>query len=152
VYGKSCHLPVEIEHRAGWAIRTLYFDSKIAGEKRSLDLNELDELRIDAYENARLYKERTKKWHDKCIVRKTFEKGDRVLLFNSRLRLFPGKLRSRWSGPYTVDTAFPYGAVKLLNTDGSTFTVNGQRLKHYFPDIMNETRENFTLDNLPSQD
>ncbi|KAE9622357.1 DDE-type integrase/transposase/recombinase, partial [Parasedimentitalea maritima] len=65
VYGKSCHLLVELEHRAYWAVKWLNFDIKEAGEKRLLDINEVEEIRMNAYENARIYKERTKKWHDK---------------------------------------------------------------------------------------
>ena len=77
-------------------------DSKVAGEMQMLQLSEFDEFCNEAYENARIYKEKTKSWHDKHIIRKEFEVGQRVLLFNSRLKLFPGKLKSRWLGPYTV--------------------------------------------------
>ena len=65
VYGKACHLPVELEHRAYWATRMLNIDIKIAGEKRMLQLSELDEFLNEAYEKARIYKEKTKAWHDK---------------------------------------------------------------------------------------
>ena len=77
-------------------------DSKMAGEKLMLQLSELQEFYIEAYENAKIYKEKTKAWHDKHIARKEFEAGQRVLLFNSRLKLFPGKLKSRWTGPFTM--------------------------------------------------
>jgi len=84
---------------------------------------------MDAYENARIYKERTKTWHDKHIVKKDFKSGDLVLLFNSRLKLFPGKLRSRWSGPFQVRKVYPYAAIEIFSEKTGPFIVNGQRLK-----------------------
>ncbi|KAL0375433.1 UNVERIFIED_CONTAM: hypothetical protein Sradi_3459000 [Sesamum radiatum] len=99
-----------------WAYRTA-FKTPI-GQQRKLQLNELDEIRHHAYENARIFKERTKAWHDARIRPKDFSDGDKVLLFNSRLKLFPGKFRSKWSGPYTVTTVFPHGAVELLGEQG----------------------------------
>ncbi|KAG7527881.1 Ribonuclease H-like superfamily [Arabidopsis thaliana x Arabidopsis arenosa] len=97
LYGKSCHLPVEVEYKAIWATKLLNLDIKEAQEKRSVDLHELEEIRLEAYESSKVYKERTKAFHDKKISPKDFKAGDQVLLFNSRLKLFPGKLKSRRS-------------------------------------------------------
>ncbi|XP_073153674.1 uncharacterized protein [Henckelia pumila] len=122
---------VELEHRAYWAVKKLNFDMKAAREERLLQLHEIEEFRNHSYENVKLYKEQTKKWHDKILLKREFKPGQHVLLFNSRLRLFLGKLKSRWSGPFTV-VKVPYVAIELRCQDGQTFQVNGQRLKHYF--------------------
>ena len=100
VYDKTCHFPVEIEFMSYWAIKRWNMDLQSAGIKRQIQLAELDEWREKAYHSSKIYKERTKRWHDKRIKIKQFKAGDKVLLFNSHIRLFGhGKLRSKWEGP-----------------------------------------------------
>ncbi|GJY36297.1 reverse transcriptase domain-containing protein [Tanacetum coccineum] len=99
---------------------------------KKVQLNELNELRDHAYENSLIYKEKTKRIHDAKIKNRVFNVGDQVLLFNSRLKIFSGKLKSRWSRPFTVVQVFPYGTVELSQNSRPNFKVNGHRLKHYF--------------------
>ena len=120
VYGKACHLLVEIEYKAWWAI--------------NLDMGRasLEELRNDAYFNSKIVKDRLKKRHVQLIARKNFKLGDQVLLYDSKLHLFLGKLKSRWIGPFIIHQVYLNGSMDLLNSkDNRVFKVNGQRLKPY---------------------
>ena len=100
--------------------------------KRFLDLNELEKLRNHPYLNSKIATEKSKKWKDQMVARKNFQHGDKVLLYDSKLHIFPGKLKSRWIGPFTVRQVYPSGAVELLNSnERQTFKVTGHRLKPY---------------------
>ena len=132
VYGKACHLPVEIEYKAWWAVKKLNLDMGRACLKRLLDINELKELRNDAYFNSKIAKDKLKKLHDHLIARKNFKQGDQVLLYDSKLHIFPGKLKLRWTGPFTIQEVYLNGSIDLLNSkDNRMFKVNEQRLKPY---------------------
>ncbi|XP_027368223.1 uncharacterized protein LOC113874199 [Abrus precatorius] len=121
-----------------------------ASEKRLIQVNEHDEMRLNAYENARIYKERTKTYHDKNIVHRSFEPSQLVLLFNSKLRLFPGKLKSRWSGPFMVKEVSLFGSIEVQEPElGRTFKVNGQRLKLYLGGGVDRQRSCISLSSPP---
>jgi hypothetical protein len=132
IYGKACYLPVKLEYKVLWAIKQCNLDYDATRITRKLQLQELEEIQNDTYENATIYKEKTKSLHDRMITRKDFYVGDKVLLYHSRLKLFPGKLHSRWIGPFVVSNVFSYGAVESTSIEtNKVLKVNGHQLKTF---------------------
>ena len=119
IQGVVGHTEIELGYELSWL-------------KRMLDIDELEELRNDAYFNSKIAKDRQKKWHDQLITQKTFNQGDQVLLYDPKLHLFLSKLKSRWTSPFIIHQAYLNGSVDLLNLKGKKiFKVNGQRVKPY---------------------
>ncbi|XP_059284721.1 uncharacterized protein LOC132038016 [Lycium ferocissimum] len=95
VFGKACHFPVDLKHKAMWVLKKLNLGWEEATKLQLFQLNEMDEFWYQGYESAYLYKKKMKHYHDKNILKRDFQPNDEVLLFNSRLNLFPSKLRSK---------------------------------------------------------
>ncbi|XP_017413126.2 uncharacterized protein LOC108324700 [Vigna angularis] len=120
-----------------------------AGKERKLQLQELEEIRLTAYENSKFYKEKTKKFHDqKLVTKKDFNIGQKVLLYKSRIGPMSGKLLSKWEGPFIVTQVFPYGAVEIKEESSDRiFKVNGHRLRIFNEnqDMLNKTMDGVNL-------
>jgi len=125
VFCKSCHLPLEIEHYAYWEVKSCNMTFDEAGMERKLHLQELEEILLKVYENSKIYKEKVKSFHDSRILRKEFHIGQKVLLFNSHLKLITSKLRSRCDEPFVITNVFSHGAVEIKNeVIGKVFKVS----------------------------
>ena len=142
IFGKAYYLPLGIEHRACWAVKNCNFDLSQAGLHKKFQLQELEEIQLEAYENSCLYKERTKFIHDKMLLWKEFSIGHKVFLYNSLLKLFFGKLHFRWFGPFIVTKIFPYGTLQIVEPGTNrVFTVNGLCLKPFHEETLFEIIE-----------
>jgi len=132
VFGKPCHLLVEVEHKVYWAIRRINENINEVGLNRKFQINEFEEIRNKAFENAKVSKLNMKKLHDKHINRKILQIGQRVLLYDSKLHIFLGKLKSRWIRPFKIHSISSHKVFEIKNLElAQIFKVNGHRLKPY---------------------
>ena len=112
-----------------------------------MQLNELDEFKLTTYENAKIYEEKTKRWHDARIRQRTFQVGEKVLVYNSHLHLFLRQLKYRWSGPFELSKVFPYRVLEMKKKDGATFKINTLRVKAYY-EVFQQVQNIVHLSNL----
>ena len=126
-------------------VKKLNMDLNRADMKKFLEINEMEELRNDVYNNSNIAKQRMKRWHDQLISCKQFQKGQRVLLYDFKCHIFPRKLKSRWIGPFTIHHVHSNGLVELLNSNNTgSFEVNGHHLKP-FMEHFSRDKEEITL-------
>ena len=133
VFGKACHLSVELKHKSYWDVKKHSLDYNLAGKEHKLRLQELEENRLEVYDTSVIYKGKAKTFHDANLSRKEFQVGEKVLLFISKLKLFPGKLNSRWLGPFVAVKTYPHCGVEIKSFAANKISkVNGHMLKHFY--------------------
>ncbi|XP_028784142.1 uncharacterized protein LOC114739882 [Neltuma alba] len=132
IYGKSCHISVELEHRLYWAVKTCNTDLKEAGLNKLLQIQELQEIWLEGYHNSNIYKQKTKIIHDANILRKRFKEGDKVLRYKARFKFKKGKFKMSWDRPYIVTKVHDFKMIELKEKAmGKMFQCNGHLLKLY---------------------
>ncbi|XP_028785022.1 uncharacterized protein LOC114740936 [Neltuma alba] len=124
---------MEIEHKSYWAIKACDANLESSLVNWKMQLQELEEMRPESYDNARIYKHKLKIIHDKQILRKQFHEGDKVLKFKAQLKLMLGKFVTKWEGLFKITKVYPFGTIELVDEEtGITLQVNGYLLKHYY--------------------